>query len=71
MTTQAQVEANRRNAQLSTGPKTGAGKQRASRNAVRHGISPASFRQRPRASRSSSRASTPASSPWTKPSASW
>ena len=34
----AQVEANRRNAQRSTGPKTQEGKERSSRNALRHGI---------------------------------
>jgi hypothetical protein len=38
MATTAQLEANRRNAQLSTGPKTTEGKQRSSRNAVKHGI---------------------------------
>jgi hypothetical protein len=38
MTTQAQVEANRRNAQQSTGPKTHEGKRRVSRNAITHGL---------------------------------
>ena len=38
MTTLKQIEANRRNAQNSTGPRTEAGKERASRNAVRHGL---------------------------------
>ena len=38
MTTLKQIEANRRNAQSSTGPRTEAGKERASRNAVRHGL---------------------------------
>ena len=38
MTTQKQIDANRRNAQMSTGPKTPEGKEIASRNAVRHGL---------------------------------
>jgi hypothetical protein len=38
MTSFRQIEANRRNAQKSTGPKTESGKQRASQNAVRHGL---------------------------------
>jgi hypothetical protein len=38
MTSIRQIEANRRNAQKSTGPKTGRGKQRASQNAIRHGL---------------------------------
>ena len=38
MTSLKQIEANRRNAQNSTGPRTEAGKQRSSRNAVRHGL---------------------------------
>jgi hypothetical protein len=38
MTSFRQIEANRRNAQKSTGPKTVSGKQRASQNAVRHGL---------------------------------
>jgi hypothetical protein len=38
MTSARQIEANRRNALESTGPKTEEGKQRASRNAVRHGL---------------------------------
>ena len=38
MTTLKQIEANRRNAQSSTGPRTEAGKERSSRNAVRHGL---------------------------------
>ena len=36
--TQKQIDANRRNAQHSTGPKTEAGKGRASLNAWRHGL---------------------------------
>jgi hypothetical protein len=38
MTSLRQIEANRRNAQKSTGPRSEDGKQRASRNAVRHGL---------------------------------
>jgi hypothetical protein len=38
MTSLRQIEANRRNALRSTGPKTDDGKQRASQNAVRHGL---------------------------------
>jgi len=38
MTTQKQIEANRRNAQVSTGPRTEDGKQRSRRNALRHGL---------------------------------
>ena len=38
MTSLKQIEANRRNAQNSTGPRTEAGKERSSRNAVRHGL---------------------------------
>ena len=38
MTSYRQIEANRRNALKSTGPKTEAGKQVSRRNAVRHGI---------------------------------
>jgi hypothetical protein len=33
-----QRAANRRNAQLSTGPRTIAGRQKVSRNAIRHGL---------------------------------
>ena len=39
MTTQRQFAANRRNAKRSTGPRTTAGKQKSSRNALRHGLS--------------------------------
>ena len=39
MTNPSQIEANRRNAKRSTGPKTKLGKSRAARNALRHGIS--------------------------------
>lgn len=38
MTSLRQIESNRRNARKSTGPKTDAGRQRASQNAVRHGL---------------------------------
>ena len=44
MTTDRKREANRRNAQRSTGPRTAAGKARAKQNAWRHGLSvPASL----------------------------
>jgi hypothetical protein len=39
MTSEAKAAANRRNAKRSTGPRTAAGKARASRNAFRHGMS--------------------------------
>ena len=39
MTSTARIEANRRNARLSTGPRTRAGKARAAQNARRHGLS--------------------------------
>jgi hypothetical protein len=38
MTSYRQIEANRRNALNSTGPRTEAGKQQSRRNAVRHGL---------------------------------
>ena len=38
MTSPKQFEANRRNALLSTGPRSNDGKQRSSRNALRHGL---------------------------------
>ena len=38
MTSLKQIQANRRNAENSTGPRSEAGKQRSSRNAVRHGL---------------------------------
>ena len=38
MTSYRQIEANRRNALRSTGPKTDAGKQVSRRNALRHGL---------------------------------
>jgi hypothetical protein len=39
MTSLRQIEANRRNAALSTGPATEEGKKRSRRNALRHGFS--------------------------------
>jgi hypothetical protein len=39
MTSEAQVAANRRNATKSTGPRSARGKNRVSRNALRHGLS--------------------------------
>ena len=42
MTTQKQIEANRRNARKSTGPKTEAGKAASSANAISHGLTAAS-----------------------------
>ncbi len=38
MASERQVAANRRNARKSTGPRSGAGRKRASRNAYRHGL---------------------------------
>jgi len=38
MASQAQIDANRRNALLSTGPKTGEGKAAVSQNALKHGL---------------------------------
>jgi hypothetical protein len=38
MTSFRQIEANRRNAQFSTGPRTGDGKRQSRRNALRHGL---------------------------------
>jgi hypothetical protein len=38
MTSLRQIESNRRNAMRSTGPKTETGKQRSSKNAIRHGL---------------------------------
>ena len=42
MATIEQINANRLNSQLSTGPRTAAGKQRSSLNALRHGLTAAS-----------------------------
>ncbi len=39
MATKRQIEANRRNARRSTGPRTEAGKDASKRNAARHGLS--------------------------------
>ena len=38
MASDRQIAANRRNARKSTGPRSGAGRKRASRNAYRHGL---------------------------------
>src|SRR5437762_14351623 len=38
MASERQIAASRRNARKSTGPRSGAGKKRASRNAYRHGL---------------------------------
>ena len=38
MTSQKQIEANRRNARKSTGPKSAVGKTRAAHNALKHGL---------------------------------
>jgi hypothetical protein len=38
MTSERRVEANRRNARASTGPRSNSGKKRAARNALRHGL---------------------------------
>jgi hypothetical protein len=38
MATEAQINGNRRNAKRSTGPRTPMGKERSSRNALRHGL---------------------------------
>jgi hypothetical protein len=38
MASEGQIAANRRNARKSTGPRSGAGRKRASRNAYRHGL---------------------------------
>ena len=39
MASERQIEANRRNARLSTGPRSASGKRRSSKNAFRHGLS--------------------------------
>jgi hypothetical protein len=39
MASEARIAANRRNAQNSTGPRSASGKKRASRSALRHGLS--------------------------------
>ena len=38
MVSQRKLEANRRNAQKSTGPKSAAGKKKVSHNALKHGL---------------------------------
>jgi hypothetical protein len=47
MASHQQIEANRQNAQASTGPKSPAGKQTVSRNALRHGLTATSIDQFP------------------------
>jgi|SRR5579871_1371254 len=47
MTSSRRSEANRKNARLSTGPKTKAGKSRSARNALRHGLSQPLFYDAP------------------------
>jgi hypothetical protein len=44
MSTQAQIDANRRNAQSSTGPRTPEGKAAVSQNAFRHGLRSSTYR---------------------------
>jgi hypothetical protein len=44
MTSQAKIDANRRNAKASRGPRTAAGRARSTRNALRHGLSTISAR---------------------------
>lgn len=39
MATEKQIAANRANAKKSTGPKSAAGKERSSRNSIKHGLS--------------------------------
>jgi hypothetical protein len=51
MSTQQQIEANRLNAQHSTGPQSPAGKHSSSGNALRHGLSAVSIQHFPAASR--------------------
>ena len=51
MSTESQIQANRENAQLSTGPKTDAGKAAAALNSIRHGLTGA-FRILPTESQS-------------------
>ena len=46
MPSDAQIEANRRNARNSTGPRTEAGKERSRRNALRHGLAAEHIPQR-------------------------
>src|SRR5205823_3102764 len=38
VTSEARIQANRKNAQRSTGPKTASGKERSRRNALKHGL---------------------------------
>jgi hypothetical protein len=44
MTSKRQIAANRRNSRNSTGPRSAAGEQRASRNALRHGLAATAYR---------------------------
>jgi hypothetical protein len=51
MASEAQIAANRRNAQRSTGPKSAAGRARAARNSIRHGLAARVVAETPAADR--------------------
>ncbi|MFO0887832.1 MAG: hypothetical protein U0790_01670 [Isosphaeraceae bacterium] len=59
MTSPARIEANRRNAQRSTGPRTEAGKDKVRLNALKHGLDAARSCAAARTRRSSSSAARP------------